>query len=96
MVNPTNQLANWFWKNIDIKVIDKFIYFIANYSLYFARLLWRIVDIRWLEKTVGQLVGQVNTKVQLRHDMEFNTLQHQVLVLIFWLVMLTGILYYLI
>jgi hypothetical protein len=28
--------------------------------------------------------------------MEFNTLQHQVLVLIFWLVMLTGILYYLI
>ena len=96
LVNPTNQLANWFWKNIDIKVIDKSIYFIANYSLYFARLLWRIVDIHWLEKTVGQLVGQVNTKVQLRHDMEFNTLQHQVLVLIFWLVMLTGILYYLI
>jgi NADH:ubiquinone oxidoreductase subunit 5 (subunit L)/multisubunit Na+/H+ antiporter MnhA subunit len=96
LVTPTNQLANWLWKNIDIKVIDKSIYFIANYSLYFARWLSRVVDIRWLEKTVGQLVGQVNTKGQLRQDMEFNTLQHQVLVLIFWLVMLTGILYYLI
>ena len=94
LVIPTSQLANWLWRNIDIKVIDKFIYFIANYSLYFARWLWRVVDIRWLEKTVGQLVGQVTTKGQLRQDMEFNTLQHQILVLIFWLVMLTGILYY--
>lgn len=96
LVGPTNRFANWLWKNIDIKIIDKSIYFIANYSLYFARWVWRVVDIRWLEKTVGQLVGQVNTKGELRQDMEFNTLQHQVLVLIFWLVMLTGILYYLI
>ena len=39
LVTPTNQLANWLWKNIDIKVIDKSIYFIANYSLYFAQMV---------------------------------------------------------
>ncbi len=96
LVIPTCQLANWLWRNIDIKVIDKFIYFIANYSLYFARWLWRVVDIRWLEKTVGQLVGQVNAEVQLNQGKEFHTLQHQLLVMIFWLVALTGLLYILI
>ena len=52
LVNPTIRFANWLWRIIDIRLIDKFIYFIANYSVYFARWLWRVIDIRWLEKTV--------------------------------------------
>ena len=96
LVNPTIRFANWLWRIIDIKLIDKFIYFIANYSVYFARWLWRVIDIRWLEKTVGQLVGQVNAEVQLSQGKEFRTLQHQLLVMIFWLVALTGLLYILI
>ena len=83
-------------KFIEGHAIDKFIYFIANYSVYFARWLWRVIDIRWLEKTVGQLVGQVNAEVQLSQGKEFRTLQHQLLVMIFWLVALTGLLYILI
>jgi NADH-quinone oxidoreductase subunit L len=96
LVNPTIRFANWLWRIIDIRLIDKFIYFIANYSVYFARWLWRVIDIRWLEKTVGQLIGQVNAEVQLSQGKEFRTLQHQLLVMIFWLVALTGLLYILI
>ena len=92
LVTPTIRLAHWLWKTIDVRVIDKSIYFMANYSVYFARWLWRIVDIRWLERTVGQ----VNNDRQLRQVIAFRTLQHQVLVIIFWLVGLTGLLYYLI
>jgi NADH:ubiquinone oxidoreductase subunit 5 (subunit L)/multisubunit Na+/H+ antiporter MnhA subunit len=96
LVTPTIRLAHWLWKTIDVRVIDKSVYFIANYSVYFARSLWRIVDIRWLERTVGQLLGPFNTDGQLKQEMQFSTLQHQVLVIIFWLVALTGLLYYLI
>jgi len=96
LVNPTIRFANWLWRIIDIRLIDKCIYFIANYSVYFARWLWRVIDIRWLEKTVGQLIGQVNAEVQLSQGKEFRTLQHQLLVMIFWLVALTGLLYILI
>ena len=88
--------ARWLWRIIDIRVIDHFIHFIATYSVYFARWLLRIVDIRWLESTVGQVFGQVNNDRQLRQVIAFRTLQHQVLVIIFWLVGLTGLLYYLI
>ena len=42
------------------------------------------------------LVGQVNAEVQLSQGKEFRTLQHQLLVMIFWLVALTGLLYMLI
>mgnify|MGYP001591797742 FL=1 len=96
LVTPTIRLAHWLWKTIDVRVIDKSIFFIANYSVYFARWLWRIVDIRWLERTVGQVFRQVNNDRQLRQVIAFRTLQHQVLVIIFWLVGLTGLLYYLI
>jgi len=93
LVNPMIRFANWLWRIIDIRVIDKFIYFIASYSVYFARWLWRIIDIRWLEQKVGQLVVQVDAEGELSQGKKFRTLHHQLLVIIFWLVALTGLLY---
>ena len=96
LVNPMIRFANWLWRIIDIRVIDKFVYFIAKYSVYFARWLWRIIDIRWLEQKVGQLVVQVDAEGELSQGKKFHTLQHQLLVMIFWLVALTGLLYVLV
>jgi NADH-quinone oxidoreductase subunit L len=96
LVNPTIRVAHWLWRIIDIRVIDHFIHFIATSSVYFARWLWRIVDIRWLEQKVGQVAGQVNAAGQLLQELESHTIQHQILVMIFWLVAMTGILYYLV
>ena len=84
--------ARWLWRIIDIRVIDHFIHFIATYSVYFARWLLRIVDIRWLERKVGQ----VNAAGQSLQEIESRTIQHQLLVVIFWLGGMTGLLYILV
>ncbi len=96
LVAPTIRLAHWLWRIIDIKVIDHFIHFIATSSVYFARWLWRIVDILWLERKVGQVVEQVNAVGQFLAKKESGTIQHQILVMLFWLVAMTGLLYILI
>ncbi|HIK58081.1 MAG TPA: NADH-quinone oxidoreductase subunit L, partial [Nitrospinaceae bacterium] len=88
--------SRWLWRNIDIRVIDRFIYSIAAYSVYFARWLWRIVDIRSLEQKVGQVAGQVNATGKLLQEMESRTIQHQILVMVFWLGAMTGLLYILV
>jgi NADH-quinone oxidoreductase subunit L len=96
LVTPTIRFASWLWRIIDIKVIDRFIHFIATSSVYFARWLWRVVDIRWLEQKVGQVAGQINAAGQLLQEVETRTIQHQILVMIFWLVAMIGLFYILI
>jgi len=93
LVTPTLKLANWLWRIIDIKMIDHFIHSIATFSVKFAGRLWRVVDIRWLEQRVGKAAGQANVAGQLLKEIESRTIQHQLLVMIFWLVAMTGLLY---
>ena len=64
--------------------------------MYFARWLWRIVDIRLLEQKVGQVAGQFNAAGKLLQEMESRTIQHQILVMVFWLVAITSLLYILV
>jgi NADH-quinone oxidoreductase subunit L len=96
LVTPTIKFAHWLWRIIDIRVIDRFIHLIATYSVYFARWLWRVVDIRWLEQKVGQVASQVNVAGQLLQEIETRTIQHQILVMIFWLVAMIGLFYILV
>jgi DNA-directed RNA polymerase specialized sigma24 family protein len=77
---------------VDIRVIDRFIHFIAAYSVSFAGWLWRIIDNRWLDQA-GHIAGQVNVKEKLLQEMESRTIQHQILVLMFWLGAMTCLLY---
>jgi len=87
--------AGWLWRFMDIRIIDRFIHSIATYSVYFAGRLWKIVDIRWLDGKVEKVAGQVAAG-KLLQEMESRTIQHQLLVMIFWLVAMTGLLYFLI
>ena len=93
MITPTNRFASWLWKNVDVKIIDRFVHFFATSSVDFARWLWRIVDINWLDKKVGQAAEQINDAGKLLKVIESRTIQHQLLVMIFWLVAMTGLLY---
>jgi NADH-quinone oxidoreductase subunit L len=88
--------ARWLWGIVDIRVIDRFIQLIAVYSVKFAGWLFRIVDIRWLERKAGKVAGQVNATEKLLQEMESRTIQHQLLVMVFWLVAMTGLLYVLV
>jgi NADH-quinone oxidoreductase subunit L len=84
--------AGWLWRIMDIRIIDRFIRFIGTFSVYLAGRLWRVVDIRWLDQKVGRLAEQVAAG-QLLQEMETRTIKHQILVMIFWLVAMTGLLY---
>jgi NADH-quinone oxidoreductase subunit L len=86
-------LAGWLWQIIDIRFIDRFIQFIGTFSVKFSGRLWRIIDIRWLERKVEKVAGQANTAGRLLQEIESRTIQHQLLVMIFWLVAMTGLLY---
>ena len=79
-----------------MKFIDRFANLIATYSVYFVGWLWRVVDLRWLDRKVGQVTGRFYTAGQLQQKMEFRTTQHQLLVMIFWLGAMTGLLYILV
>jgi NADH:ubiquinone oxidoreductase subunit 5 (subunit L)/multisubunit Na+/H+ antiporter MnhA subunit len=96
LVTPTIRFARWLWRVIDIKIIDGFIYFIAGFSKNFFEMLWRIVDVRWLDRKVGHLEDQADGAEQLRQELESRAIQHQLLVMIFWLVAMTGLLYILV
>jgi len=95
IANYSVYFAGWLWRFMDIRIIDRFIHSIANYSVHFAGRLWRIVDIRWLDRKVGKVAEQVAAG-QLLQEMESRTIQHQLLVMIFWLVAMTGLLYFLV
>ncbi|MDE1045548.1 MAG: NADH-quinone oxidoreductase subunit L [Nitrospinaceae bacterium] len=84
--------ASWLWRIVDIRVIDRFIHFIAAYSVSFAGWLLRIIDSFWLDQA-GHIEGQVNVKGKLLQEMESRTIQHQILVMMFWLGVMTGLLY---
>ena len=96
IANYSVNFARWLWGIVDVRVIDRFIHIIAAYSVYFAGWLLQIVDIRWLEGKVGKVAGQVNATGKLLQEMESRTIQHQILVMVFWLVAMTGLLYFLV
>ncbi len=96
VANYTVLFARWLWRFIDIRIIDHFIHSFAHFSVNLAGGLGRFIDIRWLERKMGQVAGQVNSTGQLLQEREFRTTQHQLLVMIFWLVAMTGLLYILV
>lgn len=123
LVNPTIQFAQWLWRVIDMRLIDRAIQSVASYSVLFARWLWRIVDIRgidrivvgigqqsaglsrwlwqvvgvgWLEHKAGQEGSQADVVGPCLEEAEVRTIQHQLLVMILWLVLATGTLYLLV
>ena len=92
----TVSLARWLWQIIDIRIIDRLIQSIADYSLSFAGWLWRVVDIRMLDRKVEQVAGKVDAAGQLLKEIDPRAIQHQLLVMVFWLVAMIGLLYLLV
>ena len=89
-------LAEWLWRVVDVKGIDRVVMGIGEQSLGFGRWLWKVVDIRWLEYNVDQAAKQADSAGQFLSDSEPRTLQHQLLVMVFWLVSAIGLLYILV
>ncbi len=88
--------ARWLWRVVDIKGVDRMVMGIGRQSVGAGHWLWQVVDIGWLEQKVNQMGSQADTAGQLLQEVEPRTLQHQILVMILWLVFATGLLYILV
>ena len=88
--------ARWLWRIVDVKGIDRIVMGIGRQSVGMGSWLWQVVDIQWLEQRVSQVGRQADTAGQLLQEAEPRTLQHQLLVMILWLVLATGLLYFLV
>ena len=81
---------------MDIRGIDRVVMGLGQQSIGMGRWLWHVVDIGWLEQKVGPVGKQADAAGQLLQETETRTLQHQLLVMIFWLVLATGLLYFMV
>ncbi len=88
--------AQWLWRIVDIKGIDRIVIGIGQLSVEMSRWLWWVIDAGWLEQKVGQVGRQADVAGQFLQEAEPRTTQHQLLVMVLWLVLATGILYILV
>ena len=105
LVNPTIEFSRWLWRMVDVNVIDRFNHVIASYSVLLAKVLWNVVDIKGIDRVVmgtgqqrvekdGKLPQgekEAPTTPSLMQEIQTRALQHQLLVMICWLVLATGI-----
>ena len=88
--------AQWLWRIVDMKGIDRVVTGIGEQSAGMGRWLPRMADVRWLEQKVGPVEKQADAGGQTVREAEDPTLQHQLLVMILWLVLAIGLLYILV
>ena len=79
-----------------MKGIDRVVTGIGEQSVGMGRWLPRMADVRWLEQKIGPVEKQADAVGQTVRETEDPTLQHQLLVMILWLVLAIGLLYILV
>jgi len=79
-------LARWLWQMIDVRVIDRTVERTGSQSVGLARWLWEVIDVRRIETNVERIGRAADATGHKLQDVEPRTLQHQLLVLISWLV----------
>ena len=89
-------LARWLWRVVDIKGIDRVVVGLGGSSVGLGQWLWRVIDVRWLGYNLGQILKGADAAGQIRQETESRTIQHHLLVMVFWLVAAIGLLYFLV
>ncbi len=92
----TVSLARWLWQVVDVKGIDRRVVGIGGQTVNLAQWLWQVIDIRGIEKNVERLGREADATGHLLQRIEPRTLQHHLLVMIFWLVAAIGLFYWLV
>ena len=83
-------MAGWLWRVVDLHGIDRVVVGLGQRSVGFARWLWQVVDLRGVDR-VGK---QAESGGGMMRELEPRTLQHHLLVMIFWLIVGMGLLFW--
>jgi len=86
--------ARWLWRAVDLRGVDRVVVGIGQQSIGIANWLWKIIDIKVLDKKVNRGGEQAEAAEDMMREMEPRTLQHHLLVMIFWLIVGMGLLFW--
>lgn len=86
--------AKWLWRVVDLRGVDRVVVGIGKQSIGIANWLWNVIDIKVLDKNVNRLADQTEATGDMMREMEPRTLQHHLLVMIFWLIVGMGLLFW--
>ena len=87
-------LARWLWQVVDLRGVDRVVVGIGQQSVGIANWLWKIIDIKVLEKNVNRVGEKAEGTGDMMRELEPRTLQHHLLVMIFWLIVGMGLLFW--
>ncbi len=85
--------ARWLWNVVDVRGIDRLVIEVGRQSAAFGLWLWQVIDIRGLERNVGGLEPQDAVAGDVLQKVEPRTLQHHLLIMVFWLIAAIGVSY---
>lgn len=86
-------MAGWLWRVVDLRGVDRVVVGIGKQSMGIANWLWKSIDIKVLDKNVNRVGDQAEATGKTMQEMEPRTLQHHLLVMIFWLIIGMGLLF---
>jgi NADH-quinone oxidoreductase subunit L len=87
-------MAGWLWRMVDLRGVDRLVVGMGKHSLGIANWLWKIIDIKVLDKNVDRLGNQAEAAAETIRELEPRTLQHHLLVMIFWLIVGMSLLFW--
>jgi len=93
LVRPTIKFADWMWRRIDQGIIDRFVVILGSASVGIASWLSRFVETAGISRTVDSMGKGVDASGQAAHRYEPHTLQHNIVVVVFWLIAALGFFY---
>jgi hypothetical protein len=71
---------------VDLRGVDRVVVGIGKQSIGIANWLWKSIDIKILDKNVNRVGDQAEATGEMMRELEPRTLQHHLLVMIFWLI----------
>lgn len=87
-------IAGWLWRVVDLRGVDRVVVGIGQRSIGIANWLWKRIEIKVLDKNVVRAGNQAASTGNMMQELEPRTLQHHLLVMIFWLIVGIGLLFW--
>ena len=92
----SKDLAQWLDRTIEIQAVERTVRQGASGLVSLSHWLWRVIDLRGTDQAVQQL-GRINEETgEVLQTIEPRTLQHNLVIVVVWLVLVIGLLYWLV
>lgn len=89
----SKDLAQWLDRTIELQAVERTVRQGASGLVSLSRWMWRVIDLRGTDQAVQQL-GRINDETgEVLQGIEPRTLQHNLVVVVVWLVLVIGLLY---